>query len=62
MQTLPADYSHQQLVDMLVSDYADYFLSDYEDDDALYSSSDDYRSYLITLTHSQLVDEYQSQN
>jgi hypothetical protein len=62
MQTLSMDYSTDQLIDSLVSDYSAYFASDYDESDDLYSSVDDYRSYLLTLSRSQLVQEYDSQN
>ena len=62
MNTQTRDYSHQQLVDKLLSDYVDYFMSDYDDDDSLYSSPDEYHSYLTSLSHSQLVEEFNSQN
>jgi hypothetical protein len=54
MQTLPTDYSHQQLVDALIAQ----FVQLQEDDvDGEMGSAEDYTSYLQQLTHSQLIDE-----
>ena len=54
MQTLPTDYSHQQLVDALAGCY-DYYLHDMPMDDDL--TLDDYIKSIKSLTHSQLIDE-----
>jgi hypothetical protein len=53
MQTLPTDYSHQQLVDALLGEYNS-FISDGEE---LELSFDEYKSYLEGCTHAQLVKE-----
>ncbi len=53
MQTLPTDYSHQQLVDALTSCYDHYLHYPMDDDLTL----DDYIKSIESMTHSQLVDE-----
>jgi hypothetical protein len=54
MQTLPTDYSHQQLVDALTAEY--HLLKEDDSNDEM-CSVEEYTSYLQQLTHSQLVDE-----
>ena len=56
MQTLPTDYSHQQLVDALIAEY--YQLQEDDENNEL-GSVEDYTSYLQSLTHSQLITEMQ---
>ena len=55
MQTLPTDYSHQQLCDALLAEYVYLIHDDYDED--LDMSEEEYKVYLSTLTHSQLVEE-----
>ena len=55
MQTLPTDYSHQQLVDALSAEYDFYCQEDFNPDEDM--SSDEMREYLQGLTHQQLIDE-----
>ncbi len=55
MQTLPTDYSHQQLVDALLGEYNSMIEDGLEDD--LELSFDEYKSYLQNCTHKQLVIE-----
>ena len=49
MQTLATDYSHAQLVDALCAEYADS-----QDDDL---SFDEFHDKMMSMTHSQLIDE-----
>ena len=56
MQTLPTDYSHQQLVDALIAEF--YQLQEDDENNEL-GSVEDYTSYLQSLTHSQLITEMQ---
>ena len=55
MQTLPTDYSHQQLVDALQAEYIQ-LMHDVEptDDDF---TLDEHLDYLNTLSHAELVTE-----
>ena len=55
MKTLPTDYSHEQLVDALVAEYEYYCHDSY--DEVFDNDSDKYRTYLLPLTHKELVDE-----
>ena len=55
MTTLPTDYSHQQLVDALVADYAFYIHDTY--DEEFDNNEDKFREYLLTLSHSELIKE-----
>ena len=55
MQTLATDYSHQQLVDALVADYAFYIHDTY--DEEFDNNEDKYKEYLLTLSHSELIKE-----
>ena len=55
MTTLPTDYSHQQLVDALVADYAFYIHDTY--DEEFDNNEDKFREYLLTLSHSELINE-----
>ena len=55
MKTLPTDYSHQQLVDALVAEFAWYCHDSY--DEEFDNNPDKLRVHLQTLTHSQLIDE-----
>ena len=55
MTTLPTDYSHQQLVDALVSEYEWYIHDDY--DEAFDNNPDKYRAHIQSMTHSQLINE-----
>ena len=52
MQTLPTDYSHQQLVDALIAEF--YQLQEDDENNEL-GSVEDYTSYLQSLTHSELI-------
>ncbi len=54
LTTLPTDYSHEQLVDALCAEYEWLCHDDSCDDDL---SPDDYRAKMLSLTHSQLVNE-----
>ena len=63
MQTLPTDYgdavatySHQQLVDALISEHATYLLEvGYVEEGEL--SNSDYAKYVELLTHAELLSE-----
>ena len=55
MTTLPTDYSHQQLVDALVSEYEWYIHDSY--DEEFDNNPDKYRAHLQPMSHSQLIDE-----
>ncbi len=55
MTTLPTDYSHQQLVDALVSEYEWYIHDDY--DEVFDNNPDKYRAHIQSMTHSQLINE-----
>ena len=55
MQTLPTDYSHEQLVDALMGEYNSFIEDGLEED--LELSFDEYKSYLQKCTHAQLVEE-----
>ena len=55
MQTLPTDYSHQQLVDALVSKYEWYMHDDY--DEVFDNNPDKYRAHIQSMTHSKLIEE-----
>ena len=57
MTTLPTDYSHQQLVDAIHSNFINYFHDDYKPGDEDYISPEEYREMLMEYSHSQLVDE-----
>jgi hypothetical protein len=54
MQTLPTDYSHEQLVDALCAEWDWLCHDDCLDDDL---SPEDYRAKIVSLTHAQLIDE-----
>ena len=56
MQTLPTDYSHQQLVDALVADFVILYMN-YAYDEEFDSDEDKYKEYLLTLSHSELIEE-----
>ena len=55
MQTLPTDYSHQQLVDALVAEFKWYCHDSY--DEEFDNNPDKFREYLQPMTHSQLIEE-----
>ncbi len=55
LTTLPTDYSHQQLVDALVAEYKWYTHDDY--DEVFDNNPDKYREHIQSMTHSQLIDE-----
>ena len=55
MQTLPTDYSHEQLVDAICAEYDLLCHDDFNPDEDM--SSDEMRRYLQGLTHQQLIDE-----
>lgn len=55
MKTLPTDYSHQQLVNALYTEYA-HMCSDSTLEEGEFTPSE-YLTYLNTLTHAELVDE-----
>ena len=55
MQTLPTDYSHQQLVDALSAEYE--FLCHDDFDPDVDMSASEYVDYLNTLSISQLIAE-----
>ena len=53
MQTLPTDYSHQQLVDALSAEYEFLCHDDYDPDVDM--SPADYRADISKLSHAELV-------
>ena len=55
MQTLPTDYSHQQLIDALVTEYEN-ICHDSTLEEGEFTPPE-YLTYLNTLTHDELVDE-----
>jgi hypothetical protein len=55
MMTLPTDYSHQQLVDALLSQFNSFIADGFEDE--LDMTLEEYQEYLKGLTHSQLITE-----
>ena len=55
MQTLPTDYSHQQLVDALFREY-DNLCHDSTLEEGEFTPAE-YLTYLQSLTHAELVDE-----
>ena len=55
MQTLPTDYSHQQLVDALFKEYDD-MCHDSTLEEGEFTPAE-YLTYLQSLTHTELVDE-----
>ena len=57
MQTLPTDYSHQQLVDAIHYNFMAYYHDDYKPGDEDYISPEEYREMLMDYSHSELIDE-----
>ena len=55
MQTLPTDYSHQQLVDALQAQYAHLIHDDFDEDVDMTESQ--HLDYLKTMSHAELVAE-----
>ena len=55
MQTLPTDYSHQQLVDALQREYAHLIHDDFDPDVDMTESQ--HLDYLKTMSHAELVAE-----
>ena len=53
MQTLPTDYSHQQLVDALSAEYEWLCHDDFDPDVDM--SPDDYRADISKLSHAELI-------
>ena len=55
MQTLPTDYSHQQLVDALSAEYEFLCHDDFDPDVDMTAS--EYLDYLNAMTHAELIAE-----
>ena len=55
MQTLPTDYSHQQLVDALQNEWEYLFHDVFIEGENM--TPEEHLKYLQSLTHSQLIDE-----
>jgi len=60
MQTLPTDYSHQQLVDALQAEYIQ-LMHDVESTDDDFTI-DEHLDYLNTLSHAELIAETSTDN